>query len=46
MCQSACKTFADGNLLYRDDDHLSVDGAYFVVQKVMRPLGGPTTGEN
>jgi peptidoglycan/LPS O-acetylase OafA/YrhL len=35
MCQSACKAFANGNLLYRDDDHLSIDGANFVVQKIM-----------
>lgn len=46
MCQSACKASADGNLLYRDDDHLSIDGAYFVVQRIMDSLVDPTNDEN
>ena len=46
MCQSACKASANGNLLYRDDDHLSIDGAYFVVQRIMDSLVDPTNDEN
>lgn len=41
MCQTICNTFSQGNLLYRDDDHLSVYGAYFIVPRIMNFYRGP-----
>ena len=38
LCGEQCQIQQDGNLLYRDDDHLSQVGALFVVPRLMEPL--------